>query len=297
MRSYLFVPGDSPRKMDKALGCGADALILDLEDSVAADKKDAARQTVAAFLAEHQANAGRPRLFVRVNPFDGGRTEGDVNAVTANRPDGIVLPKADGGASVQRLDALLAVAEAESGLEDGGIAILPIATETAASLFTLGSYRGSSARLAGMTWGAEDLSADIGARVSRDTEGLLTEPFRIVRSLCLFGASAAGVDPIDSVFVDFRDADGLRGESVEAARDGFTGKLAIHPGQVEVINEAFTPSAADIEEAEAVLAALKASAGGGVASLDGKMIDRPHQIRAERTLDRARQAGLAVGTG
>ena len=294
MRSYLFVPGDSPRKMEKALGSGADALILDLEDSVAADSKDAARDTVAGFLADQQASAGRPRLFVRVNPFDSDRTGADVGAVTQGRPDGIVLPKADGGASVQRLDGILRVAEAEAGLDDGGIRILPIATETAASLFTLGSYRGASPRLSAMTWGAEDLSADIGARVSRDADGLLTEPFRIVRSLCLFGACAAGVEPIDSVFVDFRDDEGLRAESVEAARDGFTGKLAIHPGQVATINAAFTPSAADIEEAEAVITALKSSASGGVASLNGKMIDRPHQIRAERTLARARQAGLSV---
>ena len=294
MRSYLFVPGDSPRKMEKALGSGADALILDLEDSVAADSKDAARETVAGFLADQQASAGRPRLFVRVNPSDSDRTGADVGAVTQGRPDGIVLPKADGGASVQRLDGILRVAEAEAGLDDGGIRILPIATETAASLFTLGSYRGASPRLLAMTWGAEDLSADIGARVSRDADGLLTEPFRIVRSLCLFGACAAGVEPIDSVFVDFRDDEGLRAESVEAARDGFTGKLAIHPGQVATINAAFTPSAADIEEAEAVITALNSSASGGVASLNGKMIDRPHQIRAERTLARARQAGLSV---
>lgn len=287
MRSLLFVPGDSPRKLAKGLESGADALILDLEDSVAADRKAEARATALAFLTEVGAAAARPRLLVRVNGLDTGLIDADLDAVVAGRPDAILLPKAEGGPSVIHLDAKLAAREAIAGLPDGAIQIMAIATETAAALFAAGTYAGASRRLAALTWGAEDLSADLGAETNRDDEGRFTGPFRLARSLCVAAAAAAKVAALDTVFVDFRNAQGLRREAEEARRDGFTGKLAIHPGQVAVINEVFTPSAAEIAKAKAVVAAFAAAPGVGVVGIDGLMYDRPHLERAKRILVRA----------
>ena len=287
MRSLLFVPGDSPRKLAKSLESGADALILDLEDSVAADRKPEARATTLAFLKEVGAQARRPRLLVRVNSLDTGLTDADLDAVVAGRPDAILLPKAEGGPSVIHLDAKLAAREALAGLPDGAIGIMAIATETAAALFAAGTYAGASARLSALTWGAEDLSADIGAETNRDANGAFTGPFRLARSLCVAAAAAAKVAALDTVFVDFRNADGLRREAEEARRDGFVGKLAIHPGQVATINEVFTPSPAEIAKAEAVIAAFAAAPGVGVVGIDGVMYDRPHLERAKRLLARA----------
>ncbi|HEV2957962.1 MAG TPA: CoA ester lyase [Xanthobacteraceae bacterium] len=288
MRSLLFIPGDSPRKLAKGLESGADALILDLEDSVAAGRKAEARATSLAFLKDAGSAEKRPRLLVRVNGLDTGLTDADLDAVVAGRPDAILLPKAEGGPSVMHLDAKLAAREALAGLPDGAVGILAIATETAAALFAAGTYAGASPRLSALTWGAEDLSADIGAETNRDEDGGFTGPFRLARSLCVAAAAAAKVAALDTVFVDFRNADGLRREAEEARRDGFVGKLAIHPGQVATINEVFTPSPAQIAKAEAVLAAFAAAPGVGVVGIDGVMYDRPHLERAKRLLARAK---------
>lgn len=286
MRSLLFVPADSPRKLDRALASGADLLILDLEDSVAAERKAEARRSALAFLREQRGAAARPRLYVRINGFASGLSEGDLDVVMTAAPDGVVLPKASGGADVALLDARLAVREALHDL-DRPTDILAIATETAASLFGLGTYAGASPRLAGMAWGGEDLSADIGAAETKRPEGGWSEPFRLARNLLLFAAAAAGAAPIDTVFTDFRDAAGLRAEAEAAARDGFTAKMAIHPAQVPVINEVFTPSEAALARARRIVAAFAAAGNAGVVALDGAMLDRPHLRLAERLLARA----------
>jgi citrate lyase subunit beta/citryl-CoA lyase len=294
MRSLLFVPADSERKLAKGLDSGADVLLIDLEDSVALDAKDNARAVAARFLMEARERSVRPRLYVRVNALDTGETDADLSAVMPAAPEGIMLPKSVSGASVQQLDAKLAVHEAQNDLEDGSTRIVIVATETAASLFNLGSYAGASARLDGLSWGAEDLSADIGALANRDASGGFTEPFRMARNLCLFGAVAAGAIPIDTVYTNFRDLDGLRREAEEALRDGFTAKMAIHPAQVPVINEVFTPSADAIADARRIVDAFAAAGDPGVVGLDGEMLDRPHLRRAEKLLARARAAGLAT---
>lgn len=285
MRSLLFVPGDSPRKLDKALDSGADALILDLEDSVAPSEKPAARAAAAAFLARTRGAAARPRLYVRINALDTGLADDDLAAVMPAGPDGIMLPKAVGGADVAALGARLAVHEAQADLPDGATRILPIATETAQAVFALGTMAGASPRLVGLTWGAEDLSADLGAETNRDEAGW-TAPFRLARNLALLAAAAAEVDPIDTINAAFRDLDGLARECREARRDGFTGKMAIHPAQVPVINAAFTPSQAEIARARAVAAAFAQAPGTGVVGVEGQMLDRPHLRRAERLLAR-----------
>jgi citrate lyase subunit beta/citryl-CoA lyase len=293
MRSFLFVPGDSPRKLEKGVSSGADALILDLEDSVALDRKADARATTLAFLKEVEPSSRRPRLLVRVNALETDLTDADLDAVMAGRPDAILLPKAEGAPSVIHLDAKLAVREARHGLPDGHTRILAIATETAASLFVAGTYAGASARLSGLTWGAEDLSAELGSETNRDAHGAFTGPYRFARNLCLAAASAAKIQPIDTVFVDFRNTQGLRREAEEARRDGFTAKMAIHPGQVATINEVFTPTPAAIAKARAVVDAFATNPGAGVIGIDGVMFDRPHLERAKNLLARAQAAGVA----
>jgi citrate lyase subunit beta / citryl-CoA lyase len=273
LRSLLFVPGDRPDRMVKALGCGADALILDLEDAVAPAAKAEARRAVAAFAAANR----QARLWIRVNPLDSPEQERDLAAVLPAHPDGIVLPKAEGGASVAELARRLA----ERG--NATAQILAIATETPAAMFALGSYGGAK-RLAGLTWGAEDLPAAIGAATSREEDGRFTPPYELARSLCLFGAAAAGVAPIETVYPAFRDLDGLAAYAARARRDGFTGMMAIHPDQVAAINAAFTPSAAEIAHAEAVVGAFAANPDAGALALDGRMIDRPHLVQAQRIL-------------
>jgi citrate lyase subunit beta/citryl-CoA lyase len=273
LRSLLFVPGDRPERMEKALGLGADALILDLEDAVAPGAKAEARRHVAAFLDAHpEAN-----LWVRVNPLDGPEVEKDLAAVLSAHPNGIVLPKSESGASVNELARRLT----ERG--NATAQILAIATETPAAMFGLGTYGGAK-RLAGLTWGAEDLPAAIGASTSREEDGSFTPPYQLARSLCLFGAAAAGVAPIETVYPAFRDLEGLAAYAARARRDGFTGMMAIHPAQVAVINDAFTPSEAEVAHARAVVAAFEGSPGAGALSLDGRMIDRPHLVQAQRTL-------------
>ncbi|WP_243373868.1 HpcH/HpaI aldolase/citrate lyase family protein [Microvirga solisilvae] len=287
MRSLLFVPGDSQKKLEKALTSGADVLLIDLEDSVALSAKEEARRVTSAFLETQRANADRPKFYVRVNGLTTGLIDADLDGVMKAAPDGIVLPKTVGGADVAHLGAKLAVREAEFGLEDGATRILAIATENAAGIFALGTFYGASHRLMGLTWGGEDLSADVGAEANRDESGAYTDPYRLARSLTLFGAAAAGVDAIDSVFTNFRDMDGLAAECRAARRDGFVAKMAIHPAQVPVINEAFTPSAEAIKRAKAVIEAFIANPGAGVVGVNGEMLDRPHLLRAERLLRRA----------
>lgn len=287
MRSLLFVPGDSEKKLAKALDSGADCLIVDLEDSVAAAAKAAARGLAAEFLRDAATRADRPRLYVRVNALDTGLTDADLAAVVGARPDGIMLPKSVSGRSVGHLDAKLTAQEAVAGMPDGGIAILPVATETAGAIFGLSTYHGASPRLSGLTWGAEDLAADIGAGTNRAGDGRHTEPFRVARALALFAAVHAGVQPIDTVFPAFRDEQGLALECREAVRDGFTAKMAIHPAQVVIINEVFTPGAEAIASARRIVQAFASAPGAGVVNLDGEMVDRPHLVKAERLLARA----------
>lgn len=287
LRSLLFVPGDSPRKQEKGLGSGADALILDLEDSVALSAKPQAREIARAFLDSQRDVPGRPMLIVRINPLGSGLSEADLDAVMPGAPDAIMLPKAEGGADVGHLAAGIAVREAEADLPDGTTRILPIATETGKAIFGLGSYAGSSHRLLGLTWGAEDLSADLAAETNRLEDGSYADPYRLARSMLLFAASAAQVEPIDTVFTNFRDDAGLRAECRAARRDGFTGKMAIHPGQVAIMNEVFSPGTDELARARAIVDLFAANPGAGVLGLDGEMLDRPHLVRAQRLLARA----------
>jgi citrate lyase subunit beta / citryl-CoA lyase len=286
MRSLLFVPGDSARKLDKAMQSGADALILDLEDSVAPSGKAAARKVTAEFMAATAREPKRPRLIVRVNALTTGMTDADLDGVMAGAPDAILLPKTVGGADVAHLGAKLAVREAEYGLADGATGIIALATETAQGVFALGTLAGASRRLSGVTWGGEDLSAVVGAEANRGTDGLYTDLYRIVRALALLAAAAAEVDPIDSVYTNFRDLEGLAAECREARRDGFVAKMAIHPAQVPVINEAFTPTAETIARARRIVEAFEANPDAGVAGIDGEMVDMPHLKRAQRLLAR-----------
>jgi len=285
MRSLLFVPGDSDKKLDKGVTSGADALIVDLEDSVSTDRKAAARATALTFL--QGAKRGGQKLLVRINALDTGLTDDDLDAIVPGRPDAIMLPKAAGGESVTHLHAKLSAREAIADLPDGGIAIVALATETAASLFTTGTYSGASPRLTALTWGAEDLSAELGAEANRDTDGRFLDPYRLARTLCLAGAAAAGVPAIDTVYVDFRNDAGLRRECEEARRDGFTAKMAIHPAQVAAINEVFTPTPDAIAHARSIIDAFAAQPGAGVVGIGGKMYDRPHLVRAKVLLARS----------
>ncbi len=276
LRSLLFVPGDRADRFAKAAASGADALILDLEDAVAASAKDVSRAAVRDWLHEP---ASLPR-FVRINPVDGPLALADLDALAGTRPDGIMVPKAEGAATIVALDALLA----ERGLAD--IALLPIATETPAAIFQLGSYGAVSHRLAGITWGAEDLPAAIGAATSREADGRYTAPYELARSLTLFGAHAAGVAAIDTVYPAIRDEAGLAAYAARAARDGFTGMMALHPAQVGAINAAFTPSAEAVARAQAIVDAFAANPDAGALQVDGKMVDAPHLKQARRILAR-----------
>ena len=293
MRSYLFVPADGGKKLGKAMASGADAIIVDLEDSIAAPNKDAARKSAADFLRDAVKTSPRPRLLVRVNGFATGLTDADLDAVVPARPDAVLLPKAEGGASVVHADAKLTAREAISGLPEGGIKIVAIATETAAALFLAGTYVGASSRLEGLTWGAEDLSAELGAEVNRDAVGRFYAPYQLARALCLAGAAAAHVQAIDTVSVEYHNISAVKRETEEARRDGFTGKMAIHPAQVPVINEVFTPTPEAIARARALIAAFEANPGKGTIGIEGVMYDRPHLARAQQLVARAAAAGLA----
>jgi citrate lyase subunit beta / citryl-CoA lyase len=290
MRSLLFVPADSAKKLEKAMASGADGLIVDLEDSIALDGKARARQSAAAFLRETVTDGARPYLVVRVNSLQTGLTDADLDAIVPVRPDAIMLPKAQGGAAVVHADAKLAVREAVAGLADGHVKIVALATETAAAVFLAGSYAGASARLSALTWGAEDLSAELGAEANRDAQGRFLDPYRFARCICLAAAAAAEVPAFDTVYVDFRDEEGLRRECEEARRDGFSAKMAIHPAQVPIINEVFTPTVEAVGHAQAIVDAFAANPDAGVVGIGGVMFDRPHLARAKRTLARAKPA-------
>ncbi len=282
-RSFLFVPGDAERKLEKAGSAGADALILDLEDAVVPAAKAAARALVAAYLQ------GKSDVWVRINPLHTEYWEADLEAVIPAQPAGIVLPKPRHARDAVRLSERIDVLENHHNIAHGQTRIIALCTEDPEALFTLHSYIGTVPRLAGLSWGAEDLAAAVGASANRDDEGHWLPPYELARSLCLLAAAAAEVAAIDTVYTDFRDLDGLLGYATSARRDGFSGMLAIHPAQVEVINAAFEPSAAELERAQRIVELFAQHPGAGTIGLDGKMIDRPHLVQAQRLLRQARR--------
>jgi citrate lyase subunit beta / citryl-CoA lyase len=282
LRSLLFVPGDSVRKFAKARGVGADALILDLEDSVAPSQKAAARDIVSQLLEEKA-----PRdwaFFVRINALDTGLALDDLCAVVKSGLDALLIPKTNGAADVERIAHYLDALEAKAGMPQGSVKLAIVATETAKAMFTLGSYAPAHPRLVGLTWGAEDLSAAIGAIDNKEADGAWTFPYTVARAQCLFAASAAEVAAIDTLFVDFRDTEGLDRDCRRSRRDGFTGRIAIHPDQVATINRCYAPSEAEIARAEKIVAAFAANPGAGTLGVDGKMVDIPHLKAAQKTL-------------
>lgn len=279
LRSLLFVPADSERKLAKARATQADALILDLEDSVAPDKRPGARELVRAFVSPP---GGRSSVWIRINPVGSADYLDDLDAAVAVRPAGIVLPKPDSPDALRTLDRDLVQREKRLGAAPGVIGIIPVATETPAAVLSLHEYRNPPPRLRGLTWGAEDLSAMLGAATNREGNGEFAFTYRMARSLCLLAARAAGVAAIETLYSDFRDLPGLARVARNAQREGFTGMLAIHPDQIDAINEAFTPSAEDVGHACRVIAAF--AGGKGVASLDGKMLDQPHLKQAQQII-------------
>jgi citrate lyase subunit beta/citryl-CoA lyase len=284
LRSLLFVPGDSERKIEKSCASEADAIVLDLEDSVAPGRKALARQMVAEHLAANQLRSTTAQ-WVRINDLTSPDAVLDLAAVVEGRPAGILLPKAEGPADVQRLSYYLDALEARESIANGSIGIMAVATETAGAPFSLGEYKDAYLpRLRGLTWGAEDLSAAVGAATNTDEDGRLSLTYRTVRSFMLLGAKAADVEAVDTVYPDYRDVDGFRRSCIASRREGFTGRFAIHPDQVPVINETFSPSAEDIAFAERVVAAFAAAPDAGAVGLDGKMLDRPHLTQARKTL-------------
>ncbi|KQM97396.1 citrate lyase [Sphingobium sp. Leaf26] len=288
LRSWLFIPGDSEKKMAKVADCGADAVILDLEDAVSPDNKPLARRLIPDFLRTTPRGRRKAQYWVRVNPFDSGLTLDDLAAIMPGAPDGIMQPKTNDPDDVRRLSHYLDALEAAHGIERGSVKILPVATETAIAPFTLGQFASAGLeRLAGLTWGAEDLSAALGASTNVDTSGHWAFTYQMARSLCLLAAHASGVQAIDTLYVDFRDEDGLRAACRAARAEGFTGRIAIHPAQVAGINDSFMPSADEVAHARRVIDAFAASPGAGTVGLDGKMIDIPHQKQAQRVLAQA----------
>ena len=276
MRSWLFAPGDSERKMAKAADGEADVVLLDLEDSVLPEAKPAAREAVAAFLAGRSDTA---RLWVRINPLSSGETPADLEAIMAHGPGGLFLPKAEGRTDVMTLDAMLTALENRHGIAPGSTRIAALVTETPRAMFLCGDYAGDypgSARLVAMSWGAEDLSSALGASVQHRPDGGYMPTYELARSLCLLGAVAAGVTPVETVMPDFRDLDGLRERALMVRSQGYRGMLAIHPAQVPVINQAFTPSDEQVAHARAVVEAFADNPGKGTVALDGAMVDIPH---------------------
>ena len=283
LRSLLFVPADSEKKYLKAQDVGADVLILDLEDSVAPANKTVARETLATWIDAAPSDRNW-EFWVRVNAFDTGMTDEDLQFVVRPGLDGIMLPKSSGGEDVARLGALLDELEPKAGMKSHTVRIIPVTTETACAVFNLGSYSPAHPRLAALTWGAEDLAAVVGATANRDENGQWTQPYQLVRSLCLFAAAAAGVPAIDTVFTDFRDAEGLELSCRAGRRDGFTGAMAIHPAQVGIIKDAFSPSQAELELAQKIVATFQQNPDLGTVGIGGKMYDIPHLKQARRTL-------------
>ncbi len=289
IRSLLFIPGDSEKKLGKADAAGADALILDLEDAVAPERKPAARELVAAHLAARPRGARKSQLWVRINPLDSNEALLDLAAIVAGAPDGILQPKTNCPEDVARLSHYLDALEAREGIAAASIQIVPVATETAIAPFHLGGFATAKlTRLLGLTWGAEDMATALGASGNRGADGGWDFTYRMVRSLTLLAAHASGVQAIETLYVDFRDEAGLRTSSRAARAEGFTGRLAIHPAQVAPINESFMPSAEEIEHAHRVVALFAASPGAGALALDGKMVDIPHLKQAERVLAQAK---------
>ncbi len=287
LRSLLFVPGDSERKFAKARTSGADALILDLEDSVAQDRKDEARAATRAML---DGDRGAQTIYVRVNALDTGRTLGDIASALPGRPNGIMLPKCESGEDVAKAAAWLDGVEAALGLPVGAVRIIAIATETAKALLRLDSYGRAGPRLAGLMWGAEDLAASLGSTSNADERGFHS-PFRLARDLCLIAARAAGVAPSDTVYTRIDDLAGLAAEAAAARRDGFAAKAVIHPKHIEAVNAAFAPTAAEIGWAKQVVEAFARDSGAGVVRIDGRMIDKPHLKAAEAILAIAPKGG------
>jgi citrate lyase subunit beta/citryl-CoA lyase len=283
LRSMLFVPADSERKLAKGLGSPADALILDLEDAVAVAHKAAARVSAAAFVAEHAARLSA-QLYVRINPLDSGLAMLDLATVVVPGLAGIMLPKTNSADDVRRIAFCLDALEARAGIAAGTVRIVPVATETATAMLTMASFTREVPRLAGITWGAEDLSAAIGAISNRDADGQLSPLYTLANSLCLCAAAAAGVPAIDTLFTDFRDPAGLAASCAVSRRRGFSGRIAIHPDQVAVINEAFSPSEAELAHARRVVEAFARQPDVGTVGLDGAMLDLPHLKQARRTL-------------
>jgi citrate lyase subunit beta / citryl-CoA lyase len=280
-RSLLFVPGDNERKFEKARHCGADALILDLEDAVAPSRKAEARALVARYVED-----GTPRewsFWVRVNPFDTELTLGDLAAVVGHGLAGIVLPKANGIEDVMRLAHCLDALEAKTGVREGQVKVLVVATETPQAMFRLGSYA-SHPRLAALTWGAEDLGAAIGATANKEVDGDWSAPYQVARSMCLFAAAAAEVLAIDTLYADFRNLEGLAASCRRSRRDGFVGRIAIHPDQIETINRCFSPSDEDVAHARRIVQTFADHTDAGTIGIDGKMYDIPHLKQARRLL-------------
>jgi citrate lyase subunit beta / citryl-CoA lyase len=288
MRSLLFVPGDSERKFARARDAQADVLIHDLEDSVAPSMKDTAREQVSVRLDDRG-----PRdwaFFVRINPFETDLTLADLAAVVKPGLDGVLIPKANGAADIARIGHYLDALECRAGMAAGAVRIAVVATETPAAMFALGSYAPAHPRLVGLTWGAEDLAVAIGAAGNKEDNGDWTTPYQQARSLCLYAAANAGVAPIDTLYADFRDTDGLERDCRRARRDGFTGRIAIHPAQVATINRCFSPSADELAEARKIVAAFASKPDAGTLGIDGKMYDIPHLKAAQRTLNAAGEA-------
>ena len=282
IRSFLFVPADSERKMQKAASVGADALILDLEDSVAADARPDARVMAREYLE------GKDNIWVRINPIDTDDAKADLIGVMPSAPAGIVLPKPRSAAAAIELDKILTEQESIHGIDVGKTQILPLCTEHPEALFTLNSYIGATPRLAGLSWGAEDLSAAVGASTNRDEAGNWLPTYEMARSFCLLAAAASEVAAFDTVFTDFKNDEGLRRYASNARRDGFSGMLAIHPAQVDSINAAFVPTAEELQHAARIVDLFEANPGAGTIGMDGKMIDRPHLVQAKRLLEMAR---------
>jgi citrate lyase subunit beta/citryl-CoA lyase len=285
MRSFLFVPGDSERKLAKGPSSGPDGLILDLEDSVAADRKKVAREMVLAYLKS--ASRSGPKLYVRVNALDTGLTLGDLAVAMQGKPDGIVFPKCVGQADLDRLSLWLDAFEAREGIEIDSTRILTIATESAAAVLALSASPARHVRLVGHSWGGEDLMADLGALAKGPAPGVYDDTFKLARTVNLMAAVAAGVTAYDTVYPDIKNIDGLRAEATDAKRMGYGGKIAIHPDQVAIIHEVFTPTAQEVNWAKRVVATFESNPNAGVLTLDGKMLDRPHLVLARRLLARA----------
>ncbi len=294
MRSYLFVPGNDEDKIIKAFDTDADAVILDLEDSVAPSERNKARAVVCDALEALTPDMRKacPKPFVRVNPLGDGEAFRDLDAIMPGKPAGIVLPKSRTGEDAKKVSDMLVSKESEMAMTTGTIKLIVIATETARSMFGLDTYGGATPRLIGMGWGAEDLSADMGAMANRGEDGRFLSPYMLARNLCLFAAHAARIDPLDTVYVNYKDMDGFRRECQEALRDGFVAKMAIHPAQVPIINEEFTPTKSQIEKAKAIVAAFEKAGNVGVIGLDGEMFDRPHLTRSKKLIARADEYGM-----